>query len=99
MKDYFVYILTNFTNTTLYIGVTNNLERRVLEHKFKVQSGFTRKYKLYKLIHYETCAEIIDAIEREKQLKNWHRDWKWNLIKQTNPDLKDLWEDAEINSA
>lgn len=99
MKEYFVYILTNYNNTTLYVGVTNNLERRIDEHRREFISGFTQKYKLTKLIYYEACIKVEDALIREKQLKNWHREWKLNLIKQTNPLLKDLWEDAETSSA
>jgi putative endonuclease len=97
MKEYFVYILTNKNNKTLYIGVTNNLERRMAEHKQGLVKGFSQKYKLTKLIYYESCHSIDDAISREKQLKNWHREWKLNLIKAVNPHLKEL--DAEINSA
>lgn len=97
MKSYFIYILTNFYNTTLYIGVTNNLARRIFEHKHKLVAGFSGRYNLNKLIYYEEFNAIIDAIAREKQLKNWHREWKLNLIRQVNPQLNDL--DAEINSA
>lgn len=97
MKTYFIYVLTNFHNTTFYIGVTNNLERRIFEHKNQLIEGFSKKYKLKKLVYYEEYPSIIDAIVREKQLKNWHREWKINLIKQSNPEFKDL--DAEINSA
>lgn len=90
--------------TTVYTGVTNNLERRVLEHKLGEGSKFTTKYKLSILIYFEEHEDIIEAIAREKQLKNWHGDWKWNLIKSENPELKDLSEDwyekldPEINS-
>jgi putative endonuclease len=100
--NYYVYILTNFTNTTFYIGVTNNLERRILEHKQEVVKGFSKKYHLSKLIYYEEFPSIGDAISREKQLKNWHHDWKLNLIKNVNPKLFDLHtslEDAETSSA
>lgn len=90
---YFVYILTNISNTTLYIGVTNDLQRRIREHKAGIVKGFTQKYKLKKLVYYEDCSNIQDAIVREKQLKNWHRDWKINLIKTINPDFKDLYSD------
>lgn len=90
--NYYVYILTNFTNTTLYIGITNNLERRTLEHKMESVPGFTKQYHVTKLIYFEQCSRIEDAIVREKQLKNWHRDWKLNLIKSTNPKLLDLFE-------
>ena len=80
-KTYFVYIITNKYNTTLYIGVTDNLERRVYEHANQMHSGFIKKYNLYKLIYFEEYSQVLDAIRREKQLKNWHREWKVNLIK------------------
>lgn len=99
MKSYFVYILTNYTNSTFYIGVTNNVERRLYEHKQEFVKGFSKRYKLKKLVYYEECKNIHEAIAREKQLKNWHRDWKINLIKSMNPDYKDLLEDAETSSA
>ncbi len=89
-KAYYIYILTNFTNTTLYIGVTNNLERRVEEHKQSLAKGFSEKYHLKKLIYFEEYPNINEAITREKQLKNWHREWKINLIKSVNPNLEDL---------
>ena len=88
--NYYVYVLTNFTNTTFYIGVTNNLERRVLEHKSGLISGFTEQYRVTKLIYFEYYSRIEDAIAREKQLKNWHKDWKFNLIREKNPRLLDL---------
>ena len=92
MNAYYVYILTNKNNTTFYIGVTNNLGRRIYEHQNELIDGFTKKYKLKKLIYFEECNQIDDAIAREKQLKNWHREWKLNLIKSTNPTFKDLSE-------
>ena len=98
-RRYFVYILTNKYNTVFYIGVTNNLEKRIHEHANKLVESFTKKYKLYKLIYYEEYIDIRIAIEREKQLKNWHRSWKINLIKKTNPNFLNLLGDAEINSA
>ena len=88
--QYFVYILTNFSNTTLYIGVTNSLERRALEHIGKMKKGFTQKYRLSKLIYFEKFGDIDDAISREKQLKNWHRQWKINLINSVNSGWYDL---------
>lgn len=99
MKHYFVYILTNKSNKVLYIGVTNNLECRMYEHKNKLVKGFTEKYNLTKLVYYEVTSDIISAIKREKQLKNWHIDWKIKLINDFNPEWKDLSIDAEMNSA
>jgi putative endonuclease len=91
-------MLTNKTNTVLYIGVTNNLERRYFEHLLKVNKSFTKKYNLNKLIYFEEYNSVDDAIAREKQLKNWHREWKEKLVKRMNPNFNDLL-DAEINSA
>jgi putative endonuclease len=88
---YFVYILTNEHNNVLYIGVTNDLVRRTFEHQQKFVKGFTEKYDLHKLVYYEQLEDAEAAIAREKQLKNWHREWKFNLIKQMNPEFKDLW--------
>lgn len=81
------------TQLTLYIGVTSNLAGRVWEHKEKVIPGFTSKYNVNKLLYFEMYHSITDAIAREKQLKNWHRQWKLNLIKQENPTFRDLFED------
>ena len=94
-KTYAVYIMTNYSETSLYIGVTSNLPKRVREHKNKVVEGFTEKYNVDKLVYYETTDSIESAIKREKQLKNWHREWKINLIKEINPEFRDLslnWE-------
>ena len=90
MKQYCVYILTNKSNTVLYIGVTNNLPRRIFEHKNKLVEGFTSKYKLDKLVYFEQTENVMSALNREKQLKNWHRDWKNNLIFKFNPKWTDL---------
>jgi len=90
MKSGYIYIMSNFKKTTFYIGVTNNLERRILEHKQKLIDGFTKKYNLTELVYFEEYSRIEDAIFREKQLKNWHREWKINLIKSKNPLMKDL---------
>ena len=92
MKDYYVYILTNRRDTLLYIGVTNNLARRVYEHKNKVIEGFTRDYCIDKLVYYEICNSAEDAIRREKQLKGWRREKKIALIERMNPYWKDLGE-------
>lgn len=88
--SYFVYILTNYEETTFYIGVTNSLIRRTNEHKLHINKGFSDKYNLRKLVYYEYYDSNILAINREKQLKNWHREWKLNLIKSMNPTLRDL---------
>ncbi len=92
-KQYYVYILTNRHNSVLYIGITNNLTRRLWEHKNKFVEGFTNKYNVNKLVYYEVFSDSYNAISREKQLKNWHRDWKVSLINQFNPDWKDLSKD------
>ena len=94
-KIYAVYIMTNYSETSLYIGVTSNLPKRVWEHKNKVVEGFTEKYNVDKLVYFETTDSIESAIKREKQLKNWHREWKINLIKEKNPEFKDLSLDWE----
>jgi putative endonuclease len=90
MNEYFVYIVTNKSNKVLYIGVTNNLERRMFEHKNKMINGFTKKYNLTKLVYFQETSDVRSAIEREKQLKNWHRDCKIKLITDFNPEWKDL---------
>jgi putative endonuclease len=91
-RQYYVYILTNKSNKVIYIGVTNDLDRRMFEHKNKLVEGFTKRYNLVKLVYYEMTGDVQSAIRREKQLKNWHRDWKINLIKQFNPEWNDLSE-------
>ena len=86
---YFVYMLASKPRGTLYIGVTNNLVRRIHEHKSQLCHGFTARYDVHHLIWFETTESIEAAIQREKQLKNWKRDWKIALIEKDNP----LWED------
>ena len=93
MKQGIVYIMTNDNNTVFYIGVTNDIVRRVYEHKNNLIDGFTKKYNLHKLVYFEQFDLVGEAIDREKQLKRWHRDWKINLIKNKNPDFKDLYKD------
>ena len=88
-KQGFVYFMSNKNRTTLYIGVTNDLEVRVLQHKAGL-SKFTKKYNLFDLLYFERIIGMGNAIAREKQLKNWHKDWKWNLVKEQNPELQDL---------
>ena len=87
---YSTYKVSNFARTTFYIGVTNNLERRIYEHRFTDGSKFTSKYKCHYLMYFEDYSNVKDAIAREKQLKNWHRKWKIELIRKTNPELDDL---------
>ena len=87
---YYVYILTNKKDGTLYTGVTNNLERRVFEHKNKLYQGFTLKYNLDKLVYFEEYQHVNEAILREKRIKKWKRAWKINLITKENPEWRDL---------
>jgi putative endonuclease len=102
--EYYVYIVTN-ESWTLYTGVTNNLERRVWEHKHKSTKGFTSKYRIAKLVYCGTFGDIRDAIAREKQIKGWTRAKKWALIKGVNPVCQDLSKgwfqegDASLRSA
>ena len=90
---FYVYIMSNEGHSVFYIGVTNNIKRRVLEHKAGEGSAFTSKYNLKSLLYYEQFDDINNAIKREKKLKNWHRDWKINLIKEKNREMKDLAHD------
>jgi putative endonuclease len=93
MKQPHIYIMTNIKNTTLYIGVTSQLLQRVYQHKSKLTLSFTNKYNLNKLVYFEKFETMYDAITREKQLKNWRRAWKENLIEQINPNWLDLSKD------
>ena len=95
MQEYYVYILSNITNSTLYVGMTNDLKRRLYEHKNKLLPGFTEKYHVNKLVYYEKTTDVKTAIQREKNLKKWNRDWKIELIKKENPLFKDLSEEWE----
>ncbi len=89
-KQYYIYIMTNKTNRVLYTGVTNDLKRRVYEHKNKLVEGFTKKYNVGKLVYYEICDDIEGAIAREKQIKGWLRRKKVALIESLNQDWRDL---------
>ena len=89
-KQYYVYILSNYKRTTLYIGVTSDLKRRVFEHSAGAIKGFTQKYKLKYLMHYEAFEDVIEAINREKSLKGKSRKKKETLINSTNPNWSDL---------
>jgi putative endonuclease len=97
-KTYYVYILASKRNGTLYIGVTNNLERRLYEHKNNLVEGFTNKYSVHHLIYYESANDINAALQREKQLKRWTRKWKIELIEKVNPDWCDLSDDFVLES-
>ena len=95
-RQYYVYIMTNKTNTVLYTGMTNDLVRRVWEHKEKLIKGFTGRYNITKLVYYEIFGTAYDAIAREKQIKGGSRKKKLDLIKKVNPHWKDLYNDGEI---
>jgi len=92
MKNAYVYIISNQYRTTFYIGVTSNLAKRVEEHKQGIGSVFTKKYNLKYLLYYELIRDMKQAILREKELKKWHKEWKINLIKSVNPEMKDVSE-------
>ena len=92
MKLYYVYIMASRKKGTLYIGVTNNLAKRIWEHKNKIVEGFTSKYEINSLVYYESYSQIESAILREKVLKKWNRQWKINLIEKENPKWQDLYE-------
>lgn len=91
MDIYYVYILASKPNGALYVGITNNLIKRIWEHRESLVEGFTQKYKVKKLVYWEETADVISAIEREKRLKAWKRDWKIQLIEKQNPEWKDLY--------
>jgi putative endonuclease len=91
--NYYVYILTNYNNKVMYVGMTNNLERRIYEHKKGLIEGFTKNYNLSKLVHYEHTFDVNAAIEREKQIKKWRRKKKNALVESRNPGWRDLYED------
>ena len=92
-KQYYVYIVSSYQSKQIYIGVTSDLKKRIWEHKNKVIKGHTEKYNKDRLVYFEVFEEIEVAIKREKQLKNWHRQWKLNLIEKENLEWKDLFEE------
>jgi putative endonuclease len=94
-KQGFTYIMSNQYRTTFYIGVTNDLRLRVEQHIDGSASQFVKKYRCFDLIYFERHMRITDAIDREKQLKNWHKEWKINLIRSVNPTMKDLKEEID----
>jgi putative endonuclease len=89
-KRYYVYLLTNWNNRVMYVGVTNNLERRLYEHKNKLVKGFTQKYNVHKLVYYEETPDVSSAITREKEIKKWRREKKNKLVVAVNPEWNDL---------
>lgn len=89
-RQYYTYIMANKWNTVMYIGITSNLEGRVYQHKIKEMKGFTSRYNVNKLVYYEEYGDVYEAIAREKQLKNWKRQWKVGLIQRENPEYIDL---------
>jgi putative endonuclease len=95
-SDYNVYIMASQRKGTTYIGVTNDLVRRVYEHREGIRPGFSNHYTVKRLVYYETYADVRDAIKREKQLKKWNRAWKIDLIEQSNPEWRDLWFELNL---
>ena len=95
-KTYYVYILSSKRNGTLYIGVTNDLERRLYEHRNNLIEGFTNKYHVHHLVYFEDVNDIQSALQREKQLKRWTRKWKLELIEKVNPEWRDLADDFTL---
>ena len=91
-KQYYVYILTNWNNKVMYVGMTNNLERRMYEHRHKLVQGFTAKYNVHKLIYYEETQDVHAALAREKEIKKWRREKKNLLVQGSNPTWQDLSE-------
>ena len=89
-RTYYVYLLTNWNNKVMYVGVTNNLKRRIYEHKKKLVKGFTEKYNLNKLVYFEETQDVTSAIAREKEIKKWRREKKNQLVNRMNPNWKDL---------
>ncbi len=89
-RRYYVYLLTNWNSKVMYVGVTNNLERRLYEHKNKLVKGFTEKYNVNKLVYFEETQDITAAIDREKEIKKWRREKKNQLVNRMNPNWKDL---------
>ncbi len=89
-KSYFVYIVTNKYNTVFYTGITNNLVKRIYEHRQKYVDGFTKRYDIYKLVYFEEYSDVRNALEREKQIKDYRREKKFDLIRKENPQFEEL---------
>ena len=92
-RRFYIYILANKRNGTLYVGVTGDLIRRVYQHREGTTGGFTHKYGVKRLVYFEVCEDAYEAIRREKQLKAWKRNWKLELIEKSNPDWRDLYDE------
>lgn len=95
-KEHYVYILASRRNGTLYVGVTNDLIRRVHEHRNDFVKGFTSKYRVHRLVYFEQCEDFDSALLREKQIKKWQRKWKLELIEEKNPEWRDLYRELVI---
>ena len=93
MKSFCVYIMASKKDGVLYVGFTSDLRKRVWEHKNGVVEGFTKRYFVHRLVYYEQTENVLSAIEREKRIKKWNREWKVRLIEEKNPEWKDLSED------
>ena len=93
MNMYFVYILANRKEGTIYVGITSDIIRRCHEHKTKADDGFTAEYNVDRLVYFEQHSDVLEAIAREKKLKRWRRKWKIELIERGNPDWRDLYDD------
>ncbi|MBB6306759.1 GIY-YIG nuclease family protein [Xanthobacter tagetidis] len=95
-RRYFVYLLASRPRGTLYVGVTNHLTRRVFEHRLGTGPGFTRRYHVHRLVWFETHDTALGAIQREKRLKAWLRQWKIDLVEKDNPDWRDLFDEIAL---
>jgi putative endonuclease len=93
IKKYFVYILANKKNGTIYVGITNSLLKRIYQHKNDLIDGFTKKYSVHDLVYYEEYDDVRNAITREKQIKKWNRKWKLELFEKDNPMWRDRYEE------
>jgi putative endonuclease len=91
-RNYYVYLLTNWNNSVMYVGMTNNLERRVYEHKYGLVQGFTKKYHVHRLVYFEETGDVKAALAREKEIKKWRREKKNGLVLSNNPEWQDLSE-------
>ncbi len=94
-KSYYVYIMASKKDGVLYRGVTNDLIRRIYEHKNNLTEGFTKKYYVHRLVYFKATEDVISAIAREKQIKKWYRKWKVELIEANNPDWNDLYDSIQ----